>query len=153
MLKLFKSRSKFKVKVTRSKLWYCVKGLVTRNSSKFEIPAFNLIWCFYHWACDLPKCRTTSWPWFIKDWLENFCMVQWSKYHCKYFWISTLDSTLIQLKYQAWYMIHDTVFPSECRTSNDSAQPEWLPNKDHSQHWNYHSCTYPILICGIDVHH
>ena len=31
-LKIFQSRSNFKVKVTRSKLWSHVKGLVTRNT-------------------------------------------------------------------------------------------------------------------------
>ena len=30
-LKFLKSRSNFKVKVTRSKIWYPLKGLVTRN--------------------------------------------------------------------------------------------------------------------------
>ena len=38
-LKFFKSRSNFKVKVTRSKLWYRVKGLVTRNMHvQYESP-------------------------------------------------------------------------------------------------------------------
>ena len=31
-LKFFKSRSNFKVKVTRSKLWYNLKGRVARNT-------------------------------------------------------------------------------------------------------------------------
>ena len=38
-LKFFKSRSTFKVKVTRSKLWHHVKGLVTRNTHvQYESP-------------------------------------------------------------------------------------------------------------------
>ena len=38
-LKFFKSRSNFKVKVTRSILWYHVKGLVTRNTHvQYESP-------------------------------------------------------------------------------------------------------------------
>ena len=39
MLKFFQSRSNFKVKVTRSKLWYHVKGLVTKNTHvQYESP-------------------------------------------------------------------------------------------------------------------
>ena len=38
-LKFFKSRSSFKVKVTRKKLWYQVKGLDTRNTHvQYESP-------------------------------------------------------------------------------------------------------------------
>ena len=38
-LKFFKSRSNFKVKVMRSKLWFHVKGLVTRNTHvQYESP-------------------------------------------------------------------------------------------------------------------
>ena len=46
MLKFFKSRSKFKVKVTSQKLWSHVKGLVIKNTHvKYESPtsyAFKL---------------------------------------------------------------------------------------------------------------
>jgi hypothetical protein len=39
MLKFFKSGSNFRVKVTRSKIWYQEKGLVTRNTHmKYESP-------------------------------------------------------------------------------------------------------------------
>ena len=38
-LKIFKSRSNFKVNVNRSKFWYPCKGLVTRNvHMKYESP-------------------------------------------------------------------------------------------------------------------
>ena len=41
-LKFFKSRSNFKVKVTRSKLWNDVNGLVTRNAHmQYESPSFS----------------------------------------------------------------------------------------------------------------
>ena len=32
----------------------------------------NLNYC----ACDLPNCGTARWLWCIRNWLENFCMVQ-----------------------------------------------------------------------------
>ena len=39
MLNFFKSRSTLKVKVTRSKLWYHVKGFVTSNEyEQYESP-------------------------------------------------------------------------------------------------------------------